>query len=236
MNKLKFGDLILQTHESFAVVRGDLFPGGIKSKCLHSMLRDINEEEIVYAAHLYGHSGFALGLAALYYNKRVTLFFAGTEKITYILGQTKSLNNVRCIFVDDCKHQFEVIERAKRHAHDRSAYYMPVGFDCERFNDELIKEARSLCGDPDEVWTPAGSGTTARCLRQAWPKTKLRVVNLRMMPDLAVEADSVFAVPEAPTEEAEIRTPYPSAIYYDAKIWRFAKQFATSGALIWNIA
>ena len=67
-------DLIVQEHEGFRVVRGDLFPGGIKSKCLASLLKEVNEEEIVYAAHAYGHSGLALGLAGIYNRKKVTLF------------------------------------------------------------------------------------------------------------------------------------------------------------------
>jgi hypothetical protein len=57
-----------------------------------------------------------------------------------------------------------------------------------------------------------------------------------MMPSLKVDADNVYSVPEEPEQEAELPPPYPSAIYYDAKIWRFIQKHAKPGALVWNIA
>jgi hypothetical protein len=236
MYNFRFGDLIVQEHSGFIVVRGDLYPGGIKARCLLELMSEIDKDEIVYAAHPYGHSGLALGLTGLYNNKKITLFFAGREVDSYILDQTRSLNNVRCIFVDSCIHQSQLIETAKKYARDNYAYYMPIGFNFKAFNDRLIQEARSLKITPAEVWVAAGSGTTARCLARAWPDAKLNVVNLGMMPSLEVEANDIFLAPENPNKEAELPPPYPAASYYDAKIWRFVKAHATKGALIWNIA
>src|SRR3989338_7901650 len=79
---------VFQNHDGFLVVRGDLFPGGLKAKYLTQVLAEVREEEVVYAAHAYGHSGFALGLAGYHNRKKVTLFFAGPKVNTYILKQT----------------------------------------------------------------------------------------------------------------------------------------------------
>ncbi|MCR4311587.1 MAG: hypothetical protein NUV54_03430 [Candidatus Taylorbacteria bacterium] len=229
-------NLILQEHEGFLVVRGDLFPGGIKSKCLASLLSEVPEEEVVYAAHAYGHSGLALGLAGIYNRKKVTLFLAGPEVSTYILDQTKSLNNVECIVIDDFSHQSQVVEMAKNYAQERRAHFMPVGFDYHPFTDRLVNLARSLDVRPKEVWVSGGSGTTSRCLVKAWPLATINTVNLGMMPSADMGTEHIFHVPENPTEKAEVPPPYPSAIYYDAKIWRFVHEHATKGSLIWNIA
>jgi hypothetical protein len=46
----------------------------------------------------------------------------------------------------------------------------------------------------------------------------------------------VFHAPERPNTKAEIPPPFASAEYYDAKLWRFAKEHASPNALIWNVA
>ncbi|MSU60651.1 MAG: hypothetical protein EXS52_01900 [Candidatus Staskawiczbacteria bacterium] len=229
-------DLILQNHNGFRVVRGDLFPGGIKSKCLASLLEEVNEKEVVYAAHAYGHSGLALGLAGIYNHKKVTLFFPGPRVSTYIFDQTASLNNVDCVVVDQFSHQSQIVEMAQHYAREHNAHFMPVGFDYPPFTDRLVSLARSLDVNPKEAWVSGGSGTTSRCLAKAWPNAKICTVNLGMMPNVDMGTPHVFHVPEKPEMEAELPPPYPSAKYYDAKIWRFIQQHATKGALIWNIA
>lgn len=235
-NEICLPNLILQQHNGFTVVRGDLFPGGIKSKCLAELLSGIIEDEIVYAAHAYGHSGLALGLAGIYNNKKITLFFAGSRVDTYILKQTESLNNVHCVFVENLTHQSEIVQIAKEHAFKNKAYFLPVGFDYPPFTDKLLALARSLDIRPKEVWVSGGSGTTSRCLVKAWPQAKICTVNLGMMPNADMGTENVFYVPEKPTDTATLLPPYPSALYYDAKIWRFVKNHASKNSLIWNIA
>jgi hypothetical protein len=228
--------LIVQEHDGFLVVRGDLVPGGIKSICLTSLLSEVAEEEVVYTAHAYGYSGLALGLAGMRNHKKITLFFAGPRVSTYIFDQTESLTNVTCIVVDDCSHQSQVVDQAKDYAKAHGAYFMPVGFDYPPFTDRLVDLARSLDVQPKEVWVSGGSGTTSRCLVKAWPEAAIHTVHLGMMPHADMGTKNVYHVPERPTDNAELPPPYPSAIYYDAKIWRFVQEYATKGSLIWNIA
>ena len=46
----------------------------------------------------------------------------------------------------------------------------------------------------------------------------------------------LYRAPEKPEEPAEILPPFPSALYYDAKVWRFAEQHGSKDALIWNVS
>ena len=125
---------------------------------------------------------------------------------------------------------------AKNYAKKHHAHFMPVGFDYPPFTDRLVNLARSLDVNPNEVWVSGGSGTTSRCLVKAWPSAIINTVNLGMMPNADMGTKHVFHVPEKPVDKAEVLPPYPSAIYYDSKIWRFVREHATKGALIWNIA
>ncbi len=232
---MEFHRLILQEHDGFNVVRGDLFPGGIKAKCVAEVFPQIPEQEVVYAGHAYGHSGYALGLAGLYHNKKVTLFFAGPEVMTCIHAKARSLNNITCYFMEGVAHQKNLAGLAEHYAEMRSAYYMPIGFECKMFVEHLVEMARNLPVRPEEVWVAGGSGTTSRCLAMAWPEARINTVNLGMMPN-ALMMGTVYQAPEKPTDRGEFPPPYPSSPWYDSKIWRFVKEHATKGALIWNIA
>jgi len=235
MNKIP--KLIIQKHSYFNVVRGDLSPGGIKAQCLTPLLaEDIREQEVVYCAHAYGHSGFALGLSGLYTGKKVTLFLTGPEADTYIQRQARSLNNVECIVLYNIKHQSQLVNLAKQYANEHGAHYLPIGFNCDPCNKRMIALAQSLPVDPKEVWVSGGSGTTSRCLVKAWPKAVINTVNLGMMPNADMGTNNVYFSGEDPETEAVLPPPYPSARYYDAKIWRFVKEHASKGSLIWNIA
>ncbi len=236
MNNHKQLVLPLHKHDGFLVMRGDLIPGGVKSICLTKILALIKEKEVVYAAHAYGHSGLALGLAGLKNNKQITLFFPGPKVSTYIFDQTESLPNVQCIFVDNLLHQVDVVTVAHNYAKENNAYFMPIGFSFPVFNNCLIKLAKSLPILPREVWVSGGSGTTSRCLTRAWPQAIIHTVDLGMMLNADMGTEYVYKVSENPTDKATLLPPYPSAIYYDAKIWRFVKNFANKGALVWNIA
>ncbi len=236
MSDYKQTALPLREHEGFMVMRGDLIPGGVKAVCLTSILASVAEREVVYAAHAHGHSGLALGLAGLENDKKVTLFFAGPRVSTYLFDQTEALSNVQCIVLDNLSHQSQMVEIAHEYAKKSNAYFLPVGFDFPAFNNCLIKLARSLPINPKEVLVPGGSGTTSRCLVKAWPKAKVCTVDLGMMLGADMGTKHVYYAPEAPTEKAQFTPPYPSAIYYDAKMWRFVKNYASLGALIWNVA
>ncbi|MES2409693.1 MAG: hypothetical protein V4509_05350 [Patescibacteria group bacterium] len=226
----------------FKVVRGDLYPGGIKCRVLTELLAtEIDADFITYAGCYYGHSAFALALAGNLTKKFVWIYFTHPWKETYIWKQLLTLNNV-CPIADQDQDQniVKAIKLAGRPGNnDEKGHYLPVGFDCEPFRRIYVKQMRELEVDPEEIWTTGGSGVTARCLAEAWPKARINVVNLgvRLNADMG-NPYKVWNIPEKLCEEALDPPPWPSARYYDAKMWQIVKEHATrkSTTLIWNIA
>lgn len=227
MNKLLVHEIA-----GFRVVRGDLVVGGIKRLALELALSKIKESKVACAVHEFGYSGLALALATKKCGKKAHLFWAGKPKNTYVTEHLKSFSNIQSHFVFEFEKQHEMSSFVKNWAKGNKAFHLPIGFNCELFRNELINIAKETISSPKEVWTTVGSGTTITCLREAWPSTKINGVNLGFLNHDNVE----FTVLEKADEVAEEFPPYPSANFYDAKIWRFVKKHASKGAVIWNIA
>ncbi|USN87388.1 MAG: hypothetical protein H6779_03150 [Candidatus Nomurabacteria bacterium] len=226
MNKLSVHKI-----DGFRVVRGDLVPGGIKHLALEEALRHISEIKIACAVHEYGHSGLALAIAAMKMGKEAHIFLAGNPRYTYVTEYLKDFPNVFFHFANKVRKQHEVGNLVKNWARENEAFHLPIGFNCELFRTELIKLAKETITSPEEVWVAVGSGTTFGCLKEAWPKTKVCGVSLGFLLH-----DVEYTVIEKSEEVAREYPPYPSAPFYDAKIWRFVKEKARRGAVIWNIA
>ncbi len=224
--------LLVHKIAGFQVVRGDLVVGGIKRLALELALSKIKESKVACAVHEFGHSGLALAFATEKCGKETHLFWVGKPNITYITEHLKSFSNIRSHFVDGFEKQHETGSFVENWAKENKALYLPIGFNCELFRNELINIAKETISLPEEVWVTVGSGTTIACLREAWPSAKINGVNLGFLNHDNVE----FTVLEKADEVAEKFPPYPSAPFYDAKIWRFVKKHASKGAVIWNIA
>ncbi len=234
-NPLSKLPLILREHDGCTVVRGDLFPGGIKAKCLASLLPKIPESELVYTPHPNGSAGFALGLAGLYSDKKVTLFVDPAVMRKKLVRKLCSLGNVSFIPLQTAYNKRVYEKEARKYAKSHGAHFMPAGFDYAPFTECFIAIAQALPIQPEEVWVAAGSGTTSRCLARAWPTAFVNTVNLGMIRTPKM-AGKVFRVPERPREKAELPPPYPSESYYDAKIWRFVPVLPESTTLVFNMA
>jgi len=231
----------MQEHEGLQVVRGDLYPGGLKCSALTDILfEEISNDEVAYAGCYYGHSSYALGLAALLSGKRVRLFMPAPQQNTYIFSQIQSLTNVKIEIVAG-QHQDTVQEEAREYACAAGAYLLPIGLDSEQFRRRYIgvmhRAMHNLARVPRAIWTSAGSGVTARCLQEAFPSARVHVVDLgvRKSPLVGSPA-SLWSIPERLSEPARTPPPWPSASYYDAKIWQVLRLHAKPGDLVWNIA
>ncbi|MDB5204541.1 MAG: hypothetical protein JWP09_569 [Candidatus Taylorbacteria bacterium] len=229
---------VIQQHQGFNVVRGDLYPGGLKCRVLTQLFHEvIREKEVAYAGCYFGHSGFALGTAGFLTGKKIKLFLPSPEKDTYIHRQVVSLNNVSCVTVDTAEHQDGTFGEASKYASQNGAYLLPIGFDYDAFNSRYVDVIQSLCESPEEVWVSGGSGVTAKCLQIAWPNTRVNVVNLNVRPNAHFGSPhQVWNIPEKLSEEVWNPPPWPSAVFYDAKEWQIVREHAKPGALIWNIA
>ena len=49
------------------------------------------------------------------------------------------------------------------------------------------------------------------------------------------ERTTLYIAPETFYQNAR-RSPYPSVIKYNAKVWQFVSQYVNTGDLIWNVA
>lgn len=234
---MSFYPIMIQEHLGLKVVRGDLYPGGLKCRVLTEMLQeDVAEKEIVYAGCYFGHSSFALGVAGLLTGKKITVFLPAPVRETYIHRLAQSMNNVRCIIANN-SHQDEVQGAAHYYAEAKGARLLPIGFNFGPFTDRYIKIIRNLCPAPPEAWLTGGSGVTARCMQSAWPTTMINVIDLNIRSNSDFGApNKVWKIPEKLSDEATILPPWPAAIYYDAKAWRVIKENAQPGALVWSIA
>lgn len=235
---MNYYPISIQEHCGLKVVRGDLYPGGLKCRVLTQLfLEVIREKEVTYTGCYFGHSGFALGTAGILTGKRIKLFLSSPQMDTYIHRQVLSLNNVSCVTVDTAEHQDGTFGEASKYASQSGAYLLSIGFDYDDFNTRYVDVIRSICEAPEEVWVSGGSGVTAKCLQAAWPNTRVNVVNLNVRPNAHFgNPDQVWNIPEKLSEESLDPPPYPSANYYDAKIWQIVRKHASPGALIWNIA
>lgn len=226
-------------HDGFLVLRDDLLLGGTKRRILTEILVKIPNKEIVYAAHPYGHGQLALALSCLAYKKKVTLFIPklDSNKIPKILSDTLVLNNVSYIEISNATSQYEVLKNAVDYTKESSdRYLIPIGFNTDEFLNGMKNLALSLPIVPTEVWALAGSGLLIHALHLAWPNTKINAVNMGFSHVNLIGADNVYDVPEKPFEPAKYPPPFPSASYYDAKLWQFVKSFGKKGDFVWNVA
>jgi hypothetical protein len=227
---------VLMEHEGFLVLRDDLLEGGTKRRVLNDILATIKEDELVYPGHAYGYAGYALSLAALDHGKKVKLFFPSPRVDTEVFLKNISLPNVQFEILEGITRQIDAVDAAKKYAEENNAHLFPVGFNFPEFGDGLVKLAQSLDINPSEVWVLGGSGILSRSLTKAWPQAQVNVTSLGFPQAVFDPKSKVYLIPEKPEEVAKLPPPYPSAPYYDAKIWQFAKQHGTKGALIWNVA
>lgn len=227
---------IIQKHGRFFVLRDDLLHGGTKRRVLTDILSKLPESEIVYPSHPLGYAHLALALAALDTGKKVKLFFQQPPPYAYTFLEAIKLPNVSFEIINEVSRQMDLIPYAQQYAAQNNAKFLPIGFDYPEFSNGLVRLAQSLqIEPPHEVWTLGGSGTLSRTLQKAWPKTQVNTVSLGF-PQGNMGNSRVFTVAERTEEVAQVPPPYPSAPYYDAKLWRFANEHGTDGALIWNVA
>lgn len=233
-----FEEPIIERVDDFLVLRDDLYRGGTKGKVLEKLLNDVPQNEIVYAGHAHGYAAFALACACERHGKTATVFFSHNDgSMPEPLKLALAHPNMNAIFVDGDMPQAKLYDVAAAYARESDERHIyPVGFCTPEFERMLIAYIKSVPASPKEVWTLAGSGFLARSLVKAWPDAEINAVNMGFPHVNTTGLTRVFNTLEDPEEKAVIPPPYPSASYYDAKVWRVAKEHGTPGALIWNVA
>lgn len=228
---------VIEVHEGIQVVREDLLIGGSKQRFADYLLSDPSVKEWVYGSSpATGYAQVALAAACKHYGKKAVLFMANRseQKRTHLQNTALSLGaDVR--WVDN--GMLTVTEKRARDyvmENPSERRLIPIGFDHPSVI-EAIRIVASKIPEPKEVWTVGSSGTLTRGLQLAWPNAEFHCVRVGHMGSYGRAkiyiSDLSF---EKPVKDCD-KPPFPSAPTYDAKAWKFIKQYASPGALFWNV-
>ena len=213
------------------MVRDDLLPGGTKRRVLEPLVATSPAQEFVYASPAYGYAQIALAYSCAAVGKRATVFVAKRKTIHPRTAEARDAG-ARIVEVPH-GYLTNVQAKARAYAEKSGAELFPFGLDTPEFVGGLADVALSLPVEPEEVWTVAGSGVLTRALQQAWPEAAFHAVRIGSEPDAG--RATVWRAPEKFERPARIRPPFPSCDNYDAKAWRFIRQWARPDALFWNV-
>lgn len=222
-------------HEGFRVVRDDEIQGGTKFRVLVDVLAGIENSEIVYAAHPFGYGAYALALACEIHRKKLTLFYPHVATPPKPMVLAIKHRHVTHHVVRSEDTQAEIFVIATEYAASFEKHLIPIGFDFPEFFNKLVSVVGSIEEDPEEIWAIAGSGCLVRALARAWPHSQVNAVSLGFE-QLDAGSAKVYSAPELPDQPAQLPPIFPSAEYYDAKLWRFVREHGQPGALVWNVA
>ena len=231
--------IVLDRFCQFLVVRDDLLPGGTKQRA-HNFFNTIPNHEVVYAGPWNGFAQVALSISSKVHKKRAVFFATRDDYKTNIRAQMYGCK----IHVIPHATLKELQEHATKYSADHNAYLMNFGFDSVEFRRELLTSLRQAMNGTilhedfkKTIWLAAGSGTLLKVLYDLFPQAKFGVVQVgKRIKTVDSSRTKLFIAPERFYQEAEIKPPYPSVATYDAKVWRFAYRYGTTGDVIWNVA
>lgn len=223
-------DPVIEEIEGITVVRDDLIAGGTKIRAIEALMN--GKQEYVYASPASGYAQIALAIGCAAKGRQATVFTAKRKEMHRRTLQAKEAG-AKIVQVP-CGYLTNVQAKARAYAELVGACLLPFGFDSEEIRDALAAVAKRLPIKPKEVWTVAGSGTLSRALQATWPQAIFYAVRIGREPN--VGCAKILEAPEAFDVDAKRPPPFPSCSNYDAKAWRFIKQYASPGALFWNVA
>lgn len=221
-------------HDDILVVRDDLIEGGSKVRVAPRLLG--SSDEWVFAGPAQGHAQLALAIACERSGKRGVFFTAARKRPLPLTLQAMS-HGLKVVFVPYGRMS-NVQAKARAYCEMTGARFVELGLLLPGMEDALFELASGLDADPLQVWVTAGSGTLSRALARAWPNAEINSVQVGMaarLPDRAIR----WHAPERFEDNATGKLPpFPSAINYDAKAWRFVDAHARRDgrALFWNVA
>ena len=116
----------------------------------------------------------------------------------------------------------------------------PIGLEHPTVVGSIIKVARQNLNENDfsEIWSVGSSGTINRGLQLAFPNKDVHVVSVgHKMSEREIGRATFYRSDykfDKLIKEEEM-PPFPSAPTYDAKAWKFVKEYAKPNALFWNV-
>ena len=234
---------ILEEYEGFMVVRDDLLYGGTKSRVADYLISsDLEVEEWVYGGSpANGYAQISLAILCKQWNKKLVLFMAKRQEKNYTKNQKLTLQIGADVQWTEMGFLSHTMKLAADYVNEKPGVrrLVPFGVDHPTVIASFIRVCENIDYKPKEVWCVAASGTLTRGLQMAWPdaehfvvevghKLQMHEVGKAWIYTQRLKFDQVPPDNELP--------PYPSEPTYDAKVWKFAKDYAKPGSLIWNVA
>lgn len=232
---------LLEDHDGVTVLRDDLLVYGSKIRFIDYLIRTTPAAEWIYGGtHPYGYGGVSLANVCTKYHKKATCFVARRNRPTdeqYLAANCGAkIIQVPNGRLSVCIHAAK--EYQKQNEHSR---LLPMGLWDPLVIASIIKVARDIPILPEEVWLAGGSCTLSRGLQLAWPQSRFNVVQTgHGLSQYEIARANLYVSPYKFNEciKDYQQPPFPSAPYYDAKVWPFVEKYATKDAstLFWNVA
>jgi hypothetical protein len=228
---------VVESYEDVYVVRDDLLSGGTKRRVAHLLFDRC--DEVVWQSPAEGMAQVALAYGARETGKSVAVFTAARKNPhPYTLEAIEIGAKVHWVRPG---RMTVVTKRARDYAAaSPGRRLVPLGLDVPTILWALSTIAAevvdSLSPRPSELWSVAGKGVLSRALQMAAPDLPVHAVRVGrgLRPGEAGRA-TLYEAPEEFGDPAEILPPFPSSAHYDAKAWRFVREWAKPRALFWNV-
>jgi hypothetical protein len=232
---------VIVEHEGIYVVRDDMIDGGSKSRFVQQLIKESPETEMVYGSSpASGYAQISLAKVCAHYGKKAVLFMAKRNKQNFHPYQLKALQYGAIINMVENGMLTVTEKRARDYVDEDTSTrkLFPIGFFDIKVLYSIRDVALSLPIKPTEVWTVGSSGALTRGLQLAWPDAEFNCVSVgHKMGQKELGRAKMYKceIPFDKSVSPEDAPPFPSVPTYDAKAWKFIKQYAKPGALFWNV-
>lgn len=247
---------ITKLNDNLFVVRDDQLIAGTKSRVIKNYFRKMilfGYNEFVYISSWYGAASIALAKVLSELSDEIdqddnlscTIFIEKytrekNEDLPPLMRIAKKLyHNIR--FIQISRDYFDQIKSmAIEYSKNKDAYFVQSGFNYpEVINEitEVANEIRDYMGVFDEVWCAIGSGTLISGLSRSNLGKKYFGVSI-FNSKLNIDSSNITIITHPDSFDTPVRFErepnYPSAMFYDAKIFDYAKN-RNGRILIWNV-
>lgn len=241
---------ISQLNDHLFVVRDDHLIAGTKSRVIKNFIKDLvslGYRQFVYVSSWYGAASIALSkvLSELSPDLSCTIFIEQytrepDENLPPLMRIAKKLyNNIK--FIQISRNHFKHLRSmAIEYSKNNNAYFIKSGFHYPQVIDEITElgnEIENNLGTFDEVWCAVGSGTLIEGLSCSNLGKKYFGVSI-FNSKLNINSSNITIITypysfDTPVE-MDKRPGYRSAMFYDAKVFAYAKN-RKGRILIWNV-
>lgn len=233
-------DCTLSGHDGVTVVHDEQIKGGTRRRVAYAALKEITDKnhspEIVYACQPEDITALAIAHACFDLNLKFTLF---TPEHGSFHDYTRAAVNLgaELVWVPPGAAPYAI---ARHYSANGKSLMLPRGLDAPRFEQKFLDCIQSVADHvsyPDAVWCADDCGILSRALQTVWPAAMQFTVVCSKDAFAHSGIATRLMAREASHEKAEVRPPFVSNPYLDAKAWRYVREYRTNGKTIfWNSA